>query len=365
MKKILYFTNLPAPYKVEFFNHLSKLVDLTVIFEMNTDGFRENEWLFRENREFNHIFLGNNKIVNYRAAFKKILEMIYLNKYDAIVISTYATRLQKKLIRHFKYNKIDFVISSDGGYPKNDFFIKKIVKRFYLSGAKYYFSPSEVTDNYLRTYGAKNKIYRYHFTSISKSDILKYDSIKKDKQQLRTLLGIKEDKVVVGVGSIIYRKGWDILLNSISSNDIGYYIIGGKPTTEYIKIMNEKNLKNVHFIDFLDKSNVFKYFKSADIFCLPTREDIWGLVINEAMANGLPIVTTNMCVAALALVENDINGTIINISSPNISEELDSAIKKILYSNEYDKYCQNSLKKISTYTIENMAYEYAKVFEEN
>ena len=40
MKKILYFTNLPAPYKVEFFNHLSKLVDLTVIFEMNTDGFR-------------------------------------------------------------------------------------------------------------------------------------------------------------------------------------------------------------------------------------------------------------------------------------------------------------------------------------
>ena len=55
---------------------------------------------------------------------------------------------------------------------------------------------------------------------------------------------------------------------------------------------------------------------AADVFVMPTREDIWGLVINEAMAYGLPVVSTDKCIAALELVKNGRNGYIIPPNQP-------------------------------------------------
>ena len=50
------------------------------------------------------------------------------------------------------------------------------------------------------------------------------------------------------------------------------------------------------------------YYQAADMLVFPTREDIWGLVINEAMANGLPTVSTDKCVAALEMIKQGENG---------------------------------------------------------
>ena len=69
--------------------------------------------------------------------------------------------------------------------------------------------------------------------------------------------------------------------------------------------MQTLNLKNVYFIPFQNSDIIELYFKAADLFVFPTREDIWGLVINEAMANALPIITTDRCVAGLELIENE------------------------------------------------------------
>ena len=52
---------------------------------------------------------------------------------------------------------------------------------------------------------------------------------------------------------------------------------------------------------------------AADAFVLPTREDIWGLVINEAMAYGLPVVTTDRCNAGLELIKNNVNGYVVHV----------------------------------------------------
>ena len=46
-----------------------------------------------------------------------------------------------------------------------------------------------------------------------------------------------------------------------------------------------------------------------------TREDIWGLVINEALAAGLPVVSTNRCMAALEMVKNSKNGYIVDVEN--------------------------------------------------
>ena len=68
----------------------------------------------------------------------------------------------------------------------------------------------------------------------------------------------------------------------------------------------------------------------------------------EAMANGLPIITTNKCIAGLELVKNGENGYIVPVDSV---EEISKTINLLFENNENNIMGENSLKKIKEYTI--------------
>ena len=165
------------------------------------------------------------------------------------------------------------------------------------------------------------------------------------------------------MGRIIPLKGYSILLKAatkIEKKDIGIYIIGGKPTPELEKEIEDYDLANVHFIDFMKKDTLFKYYKCANIFVFTTHGDVWGLVVNEAMANGLPVISSDRAVAALQLVKENINGYIFNDNDDvQLAEYL-----KILLDNEkmQVKFGMNSLNIIKNYSIENMAREHIYFF---
>ena len=98
---------------------------------------------------------------------------------------------------------------------------------------------------------------------------------------------------------------------------------------------------------------------SADVFVLPTREDIWGLVIEEAMACGLPIISTEQCAAALELVKNGRNGYIIPVENV---ERLTESILSILSNKErIEAWGMDSIKRIQLYTIEEMVKRHLTV----
>ena len=98
------------------------------------------------------------------------------------------------------------------------------------------------------------------------------------------------------------------------------------------------------------------------VFVFPTRQDAWGLVVNEAMANGLPVVSTQKCVAALEMIKEGKNGYVVPI---NDVLELKTAVENIMESQELryamSKESIETMKK--KYTIENMAKEHIKIFE--
>ena len=215
-----------------------------------------------------------------------------------------------------------------------------------------------MAEHYLLNYGANQKlIHHNHFTSLHEEDILKTQPSAEEKAMARQAKGIVEKKVVLSIGQFIHRKGHDILLKASSalSDDVGIYIIGGKETPEYEQIVHDLNLRNVHFLDFMQPIELRDYFIAADIFVLSTREDVWGLVINEAMAYGLPVVTTDRCVAGIELIKDGINGYIVPIEN---EELLYGTINKILS----DEVMRNNmaienLKVIREYTYESSAQD--------
>ena len=173
-------------------------------------------------------------------------------------------------------------------------------------------------------------------------------------------------KVVVSVGQFIYRKGFDCLLEAwarCSTQDAILIIIGDTPTEEYIKLTKRLKLNNVRFMGFMPKSKLKEYYRASDFFVLPTREDIWGLVINEAMAAGLPVITTDRCVAGLELVDDGVNGFIVE--SDNIAM-LAEKIDALLANEELvSKMSKANLDRISQQTIEKMVFDHMSAFKKH
>lgn len=190
-----------------------------------------------------------------------------------------------------------------------------------------------------------------------------------EKDALKQELGITEKKCIVSVGRVNlnngYGKGFDVLVKAASelNEDVGVYIIGGKPTEDLMNLVGGK-LKNLHFLSFMQKDELNKYYKAADLFVLLSRGEVWGLVINEAMANGLPVMATDCCVAACELINEGENGYLIPAAElGNISFITDKLNECIYDDLKLYSMGTNSLKKISEYTIENMSEAHTRTFE--
>ncbi|MEP3837380.1 MAG: glycosyltransferase family 4 protein [Algibacter sp.] len=361
--KVLFVTNLPTPYRVDFFSELSKYCELTVFFEAKRSKNLTFNWNDDKVLPFNLLFF--NEFLNESRIIITLIKKVIFGDFNKIVICSYHTRTQTLLILLLKLINKSYYFETDGGIiPTKESKIKSKIKTFLISGSKGYFSPSKESDEYLIKYGAKkNSIARYSFTSLSVNDVIEKIPSKEQKSKIKETLGVPYDKIIVSVGQFIHRKGFDVLLESCPffSDAVGVYIIGGKPTAEYNQIINRLKIKNVNFVEFLSKKQLDNWFLAADLFVLPTREDIWGLVINEAMSKGLPVITTNRCLAGLELILD--SECLCPIED---SESLGRVINKVLDDDVFsNKLSANNLKMIRKRTFENMAMEHMTKFSKN
>lgn len=360
--KVLYITGFPSPYRTDFFNMLGNLCDLTVVFEGENSIERNTSWYNRKAKTFCEKVVNGIKIRNDISFSIEILSMLK-RKWESIVVHGYSTPTAMLAIEYMRLRRIPFWIEADGGIISNDNKLKYGLKRHLISSASAWFSSSKVTTEYLIHYGAKReKTYVYPFTSISANQILDHVPTKEEKEKLHQQLGITEGKIIVSVGQFIHRKGFDILMHAAAQlpKDIGVYIIGGKPTDNYLKIKKEMNLQRVHFVDFMPTDQLSKYYQAADVCVFPTREDIWGLVVNEAMANGLPVITTDRCVAGLELVQNRKNGYIIPV------DDVDALVEAItkFYAGDMQGMAEEALRVIRGYTIEKMVKKHFELLKQ-
>lgn len=361
--KVLYLTTVPAPYKCAFFEELGKKCNLTVVFENDAVSYRENGWMTEQYENYEAAFLKGLKIKDKRIS-NGIIKIIKEGKFDAIIVSVYSTFSQMAAQQWMIRKKIPYILSSDGGMLKGENTVNKRIKEHFIGSASLWLSTGKTTNNYLEYYGAKKeRIVIYPFTSIDDSKVLRRPISAAEKRKIRTELNTTDQKIVLAVGQFIHRKGYDILLESAKSLDdnTGVYIVGGTPSAEYLSLKEEYQLKNVHFVGFMDADSLSKYYKAADVFVHPTREDIWGLVVNEAMAYGLPVITTDRCVAGLEMVKNSDVGSIIPIEDP---AALSGAIGEWLAKEVSENQSQKILDIAREYTVQEMANKHFEILQE-
>ncbi len=126
-------------------------------------------------------------------------------------------------------------------------------------------------------------------------------------------LGIKENKVILFVGADFKRKGLTVLLKAVSLLDMKdkkLIVVGKKETPQYLKIAKKLRIEK-HVVFWGHEPEIEKFLIIADVFVLPTIYDPFSNAALEAMASGLPVVTTAYN-GASELIENGVNGFIIS-----------------------------------------------------
>ena len=366
MKRILYVTNIPSPYVVDFMSELGKCCDLTVLYERKRASDRNAKWKSKKNDTFQEIYsdlipLGSDKSIgNY------IKKHIMRNRYDLIIFNDYISPSCILAIHFCKSRQIKYVIEFDGGFCNTEHFIKKVIKKHMLNDATGYLTTCDQHIEYLESLGiGKSRIFKYPFTSIRQSDLTEAQLfLKKDRPALRQSLKMTEKNIILSVGRFSYDsgygKGFDILMKIAKAlgRDYGIYIVGDEPTDEFIKWKEKEKLENIHFEPFKTKSELAEYYAAADVFVLLTRGDVWGLVVNEAMSFGLPVGASDQCVAATELVQNGLNGYIVSLSDDKC------IIDTIKRSIGDDALRKASSKTITSYTIEKMVERHLEIFKE-
>ena len=337
-------------------NELGKYVELLCLFEKQTEVGREASWYDHAFSNFEGVFL-NKK--NESEMLKKAV-----SEYDCLINADYSNHVCIKASKMFHKARKPVFMYADGGLviPRGPV---DLVIRWAMNLCDWFLSSGKETDKYLEYYHVPmDRVLHYRFSCMSESEIAEASRMSGLKEQCRTSSGYKEQVIAITVGQQIPRKGIDILAKAdalLKDLDLGIYVIGGKQEENVQKIIAEKHITNMHFIPFLSKEEIAGYYAGADFYVMPTRYDIWGLVINEAMAYGLPVISTDRCVAALQF--NDLYSNALLVPSEN-PEKLADAMRQFCNDENMRKELgRRSLEGIREYSIEHMAKDIATALQ--
>lgn len=340
MKKVLYISNIEVPYRVRFFNELSEQSDLTVLYERNKSANRNQTWSKSEKKEFKYFYLKGIDYKNEYSISINIFKYIF-GVYDEIIIGCYNSPTQMFAIFIMKLFKIDYCINADGELFINDNTFKTKIKKFFLLGAKKYYIAGENASLSLKPYIDSKKIFVYYFSSLSKKDL----AINRAKCKVN-----KRNKTVLVIGQYFDYKGMDVALEVAKmDHNINYIFVGmGERTNLFISNLNADEVDNIKIVPFLSKTELEKQYLSCGALLLPTRQECWGLVVNEAASYGMPIVSTWGSGAAVEFLKDKYS---IYLAEPNNAVDLYKRLKLLLQSDtkEYSDYL---LQKSKNYSID-------------
>jgi glycosyltransferase involved in cell wall biosynthesis len=115
-------------------------------------------------------------------------------------------------------------------------------------------------------------------------------------------------------GQMIPRKGVDLLLAAFErlvakGIDASLLLVGREADLpKFLAAVSSAARSRITYEGFQPPERLPEYFARADVFVLPSRHDGWGVVINQALGAGLPVISSDAVGAGMDLVKTDING---------------------------------------------------------
>ena len=265
----------------------------------------------------------------------ELIEKISAFAPNAILIYGYIYRSHFKVMRHFK-GKIPIWFRGDSTLIDPLPWYKELVKTLYLrwvySFVDHAFYVGAQNESYFEKYGFKENqlIFAPHAVD---NERFAQDR-KAESVALRQSLGIlEEDILILFAGKLEAKKNPELLLEAFvelnkeqrtknkeqgekskEQRTMHLLFVGNGILEQDLKSQSSNLKSQIHFLDFQNQTQMPVVYHACDIFCLPSQGpgESWGLAINEAMAAGKAIVTSDQVGCATDLVKDGRNGFVFD-----------------------------------------------------
>lgn len=318
------------------------------------------------------IYTGRNFLILLKSFFLKIINLAKLfsqNKPDVIfslLSTTNVTVILAKLLSRVKSR----LVISEHTHPsenlKNEpygFITRLLIKRFYPKADKIISVSNGIKTDLTKNFNIPEGKITVIYNPVDLDNIKMLSEEDVDHPWFQ-----EETPVIVSAGRLTKEKGFPYLLKAFSilrkSNTCcRLLIIGdGEEKKKLVEMANDSGYKeDIEFLGF--QKNPFKYMARSSLFVLSSIFEGFGNVIIEAMALGLPVISTDCPSGPSEIIEDRENGLLVPVRD---EYALSEAILEVLTNKELrDKLVRKAKARAESFALDRIINYYTEIFYED
>jgi len=340
-------------YRVPLFDLLSKNYDITFYFMYGAGWSKQ----YPESKHWKYKDMKRISMIGYGSDFSSGIIFELFKKYDIIITSglaSFATHASFLIAKITGKKLILWDETWDWPHTFWAKFAKPYAKCIVRHADACIAAGTRARDLYIQFGANPKKVFIAPNVAL---DFSKYPVRQDLLRKMKRDLGIENKKVILYLSRIVQYKGLDYLIKAfqiIEQKDPGaFLLVGGDGAFRGFceQLAKDLRIKNIRFLGEVPHDKVHYYYHLCDVFVLPSRHlytqnecsESWGLVLNEVMSIGKPVVSTTAVAGAYDLIKNGKNGYLVREKNSDILAE---KILIIFENNQISKVMSQNSKKI-------------------
>ena len=333
-------TEIISPYRLPLFNCLAQDsdIDLHVIFLSESDPSLRQWKVYKEEIKFSYKVLPSwrRRVGKFNVLLTgDVLRALREAAPDAILCGGYSYIASWQALWWARLRRVPFLLWSESNQhdARNGLAPIESLKGIFLRACSGYIAAGRASKDYLCSHAvSEHKIFIAPNAVDNELFCRGAVSARRDASAKRRVLDLP-DRYFLFVGRLVPEKGvFDLLaaytgLSQELRREVGLVFVGdGASRKELEKQATAVSPGTVMFSGFVHREDLPAYYGLAEVFVFPTYTDPWGLVVNEAMACGLPVIISGVAGCVPDLIRQDWNGLLV---SPKDIPSLTAALTRL------------------------------------
>ena len=316
----------PTPYRVPHLRALAARPELDVTVFYAAPTVQRRTWALEHEEA---VFLSGpqlplSRVLHHDYALTPgIWRRLDRGRFDLVVVGGWSLMATQLAIAWCRTHRVPYALMSDNHLlePRPGWVraVKRAVLPRLVPQASAWLVPGSLARDHIARYGARpDRTVVFPLTVDVDALAMRADELRPRRGELRSKLGIEEDAVaILQVGRLIELKAPDDLVRAIArarsetALPLTLVLVGDGPEEQRLRALARDLDVPTVFAGMLAGDELVAAYVAADVFALVSRRETWGVVVNEAMASGLPLVLSDRVGAAGDLLERSANGELV------------------------------------------------------